>query len=127
MRSLLDRILRGYVVLGRLSVRWPDGSLSTYAGEPGPEALVELTTDRSVRRMALNPGLAAGEEYMDGGLVPVDCSIYEVLDVLLTNLMAETSDTRVIQMRGAIGQLTRRLAQFNPSWRARRNAAHHYD
>jgi cyclopropane-fatty-acyl-phospholipid synthase len=127
MRSLLDRVLRGYIVLGRLSVRWPDGSLSTYSGEAGPEALVELTSQRSVRRMALNPGIATGEEYMDGGLVPVDCSIYEVLDVLMTNLMAETSDTRMMQGRAAIGRLTRRLAQFNPSGRARRNVAHHYD
>ncbi len=127
MRSLLDQVLKRYIVLGRLSVRWPDGTLSTYTGEPGPEALIALRDARTVRRVALNPGLAMGEAYMDGGLVPVDCSIYEVLDVLLTNLVAETSQQEMVQLRAAIGHMKRRLSQFNPAWRARRNVAHHYD
>jgi cyclopropane-fatty-acyl-phospholipid synthase len=127
MRALLDRILRRYVVLGRLSVRWPDGALSTYAGEPGPEALVELRDAATVRGLALNPDLAVGEAYMAGGLEPVDCSIYEVLDVLMTNLVAETSRQEMLDLRAAIGRMKRRLAQFNPTWRARRNVAHHYD
>ncbi len=127
MRSLLDQVLRRFIVLGRLSVRWPDGSLSTYTGEPGPEALMELRDTRTVRRVALNPSLATGEAYMDGGLVPVDGSIYEVLDVLTTNLGAETSQQELMALRASFMHMKRRLSQFNPAWRARRNVAHHYD
>jgi cyclopropane-fatty-acyl-phospholipid synthase len=81
----------------------------------------------TVRGLALNPDLAVGEAYMAGGLEPVDCSIYEVLDVLMTNLVAETSRQEMLDLRAAIGRMKRRLAQFNPTWRARRNVAHHYD
>ena len=38
MRAVLDHVLRRLIVRGRLTVRWPDGKLTTYVGEPGPEA-----------------------------------------------------------------------------------------
>src|SRR5665647_1099908 len=81
----------------------------------------------TVRRLALNPSLALGECYMDGGLQPVDCTIYEVLDTLCTNLMAATSSQPMVRLREMLALVTRRLAQFNPAGRARRNVAHHYD
>ena len=127
MRAVLDHILKRFIVLGRLTIRWPDGQLTTYTGEPGPEALLELRTARAVRRFALDPTLAVGECYMDGSLVPVDGTIYDVLDLLITNLTSQTSSKPVIQLRYALARLTRRLAQFNPAGRARRNVSHHYD
>ncbi len=127
MRALLDTILRRLVVLGRLTVRWPNGDLSTYSGEPGPEALMELRTAKTVREVTLNPALALGEAYMDGTLVPVDCSIYDLLNLLITNATAETSHKAIYELRGQILGLTRRLQQFNPAARSRRNVAHHYD
>jgi cyclopropane-fatty-acyl-phospholipid synthase len=127
MRVPLDRFLRNYIVLGRLCVRWPDGALSCYAGEPGPEALLHFRTWRAVRRVAFNPAMAFGECAMDGSLAPVDCTIYDVLDVLLTNFMAEKSRKPFIMARMALQRLMRRLAQFNPAGRSRRNVAHHYD
>jgi cyclopropane-fatty-acyl-phospholipid synthase len=127
MRTVLDLILKRFLVLGRLTVRWPDGSISTYAGEPGAEAVIELRDSATVRRVAANPELTIGEAYMDGGLVPVGCSIYDVLDVLATNMAAQTSGNPVVQVRGWWGLFTRRFAQFNPATRSRRNVAHHYD
>ena len=127
MRAMLDHILKRFIVLGRLTVRWPDGSNSTYGGTPGPEAVIELRDARSVTRIALNPALAVGEAYMDGGLVAVDCPIYDVLDVLIANLMAEKSGKALVKLRDAVRLVTRRFAQFNPAGRARRNVAHHYD
>ncbi|MDA8252298.1 MAG: cyclopropane-fatty-acyl-phospholipid synthase [Rhodospirillales bacterium] len=127
MRVLLDQFLRRFIVLGRLTVRWPDGSVSVYRGTAGPEAVIELRGARTVARLALNPALTVGESYMDGGLVPVDCRIYDVLDVLVANLMAEKSGKAIMHVRDAIRLVTRRIAQFNPAGRARRNVAHHYD
>jgi cyclopropane-fatty-acyl-phospholipid synthase len=127
MRPVLDAILRRFIVTGRLRVRWPDGSASSYEGGPGPEAMLELRDARTMRRLALNPTLAVGEAYMEGGLVPEGCQIAEVLDVLVANLTAERSRNAAIALRQAFGRLTRRLAQFNPASRARRNVAHHYD
>jgi cyclopropane-fatty-acyl-phospholipid synthase len=127
MRPVLDQILRHFIVLGRLTVRWPDGQLTTYAGEPGPEALMELRDARAVRRLALNPALAAGECYMDGTMVPVDCTIYQLLDLFGANLMSETAHHPGIWLQEALRRMIRRLSQFNPASRSRRNVAHHYD
>ena len=127
MRSVLHHVLRRFIVLGRLTVRWPDGQLTTYGGTPGPEALIEIKDDRTVRRIALNPALALGEAYMDGGLVPVDCTIHDVLDLLLTNRATEASGQELMRLHESMGWLIRRIAQFNPARRAQRNVAHHYD
>jgi cyclopropane-fatty-acyl-phospholipid synthase len=110
-----------------MTVRWPDGSLSTYSGEPGPEALIAIRDRATVRRLAVNPALTLGEAYMDGGVVPVDCTIYDVLDLLMTNRSGERYSSWVVDVRQAGLQWKRRIDQFNPASRARRNVAHHYD
>ena len=127
MRTLLDAILKRFIVLGRLTVRWPDGAISSYTGEPGPEAVLELRDARTVRRVTLNPLLAIGEAYMDGGLVPADGTIYDALDVLVANLAAENGSHAIAGVRQWLGDVTRSISQFNPAHRARRNVAHHYD
>src|SRR5262249_40105878 len=68
MQAALDAILRRFITLGRLTVRWPDGRLTTYAGPSGsgPEAGITLRDAATVRRLTLNPALAVGEAYMDG-------------------------------------------------------------
>jgi len=127
MQAALDHLLRRYIVLGRLTIRWPDGSLSTYTGEPGPEALVALRDARTIRRIVLSPSLAMGEAYMDGGVQPIDCSIFDLLDVFMTNSSAETSSQPILALRATAARSVRRLAQFNPAGRSQRNVAHHYD
>ena len=127
MQGLLDTFLRRFITAGRLTVRWPDGSSSIYAGIPGPEAAMALTDAATVRRIVLNPSLAVGEAYMDGGLKPVDCSIYDLLDVLITNQMRSVAGVPTLGLHNLIARMTRRLAQFNPASRSRRNVAHHYD
>ncbi len=127
MQVLLDAILSRFIVLGRLTVRWPDGAVSTYTGEPGPEAVMAIKDARTVWRLAVNPALAVGEAYMDGSIAADGCSIYDVLDVLTSNLAAEHGGHGIERFRQVMARLTRRLAQFNPASRARRNVAHHYD
>ena len=138
MRLVLDRLLRRFIVAGRLTVTWPDGHATTYEGMPdegrpgrgadaGLAAHMALTNWGAVRRIVSNPSLACGECYMDGGLVPVDCGIYEVLDVLMANASHGRSSQPILHARAAIDRLLRPLAQFNPASRARRNVAHHYD
>ncbi len=127
MRSLIDFFLRRLVARGRLTVRWPNGQLTTYSGTPGPEALVHFTDRRTVRRVFMDPSVAVADCYMEGTLVPVDCTIYEVLDVLMTNVDSRPNEMPMMQLRTALRTLVRRLAQFNPAGRSRRNVAHHYD
>jgi cyclopropane-fatty-acyl-phospholipid synthase len=126
MRGILELVLRRFVVIGRLTVHWPDGGQTAFCGTPGPEAAFRLRDAASMRRITLNPALTLGEAYMDGGLEPVGCSIYEVLDVLVSNLAAGARHP-FVQFRDRLRLLTRRVAQFNPAGRSQRNVAHHYD
>jgi cyclopropane-fatty-acyl-phospholipid synthase len=129
MQAALDSILRRFIVLGRLTVRWPDGRMTTYAGPPdsGPDAAITLRDAATVRRLVLNPAVAVGEAYMDGGLIPGEGGIYQTLDVLVMNLTANAQGHPIGRLRAALGQLKRRLDQYNPAPRAQRNVAHHYD
>src|ERR1700691_4743422 len=90
MEPVLDAILRRLIVLGRMTVCWPDGRFTTYGGPPdsGPEAGIAILDHRTIRRLVLNPLLAFGEAYMDGSLELFDCGIYEAVDVAAINLMA---------------------------------------
>ena len=129
MRGTLDAILTRLVCKGRLTVRWPDGQRTSYAGsvDSGPTAGVAIADARTIRSLVFNPTLAMGEAYMDGGLTPDRCGIYDVLDVLALNASANAKGHPVARLRSALGVIRRRIDQYNPSHRARRNAAHHYD
>ena len=129
MQAALDAVLRRFVTLGRLTVRWPDGSATVYAGPPGsgPAAAMAFRDHATIRRVLLNPSLAVGEAYMDGGLQVRDGGIYDVLDVLIANLMANWAALPAARLHAAFARLKRRFDQYNPARRARRNAAHHYD
>jgi cyclopropane-fatty-acyl-phospholipid synthase len=129
MQKTLDAILRGFVCVGRLSVRWPDGQRSIYAGPEGsgPEAGIKFRDARTIRRMVLNPTLAVGEAYMDGGLVPDGCGIYDAIELLALNVMANATGHPIARFRNTLGVIRRRIDQYNPASRARRNVAHHYD
>ena len=127
MRPILDGLIRRFLVVGSLSVRYPDGQISVHHGrEPGPSIAFHVNDWRAVRRMVLNPALAFGEEYMDGAIVPVGCSIYDALDLLLTNVAAGAPQP-VMVFHNALAVAVKRWAQFNPVRRAARNVAHHYD
>ncbi len=72
MRAMLDNLLKRLITQGSLAVRWPTGDIARYqGGQPGPHASLAFTTPRAIRRLLFNPGLALGEEYMDGGVQPV--------------------------------------------------------
>ena len=93
----------------------------------GPEAGITICDSATVRRLVLNPLLAFGEAYMDGTLIPLDCGIYDALDVAAVNLMANGSGHPFALVRTKVNTVKRRIDQYNPATRAQRNVAHHYD
>ncbi|MBN8897850.1 MAG: class I SAM-dependent methyltransferase, partial [Rhodospirillales bacterium] len=127
MQAALDAILRRFIVHGRLNVRWPDGRLSSYGHDAEPIAGVAFRTRATVRHMLTNPALAVGESYMDGTLVPEGCSIYELLDLMVSNLARNETGQPVMRLRYWLRALKRRIDQHNPAQRSQRNVAHHYD
>ena len=76
LMRLLDSLLKRIVVLGRLTVIWPDGSRSTYTGRaPGPEVRIRVHDRAAATRIALNPGLRFGEAWMDGAITVEEPSV----------------------------------------------------
>ncbi len=127
MQRLLEKTLDRLIVEGRLTVRWPDGRETRYGHGGGRSAGAAIKDGATVRRLLLNPSLGLGEGYMAGTVVALDCSLYDLLDLLVANVMAAGGGTPIMRLRTCLGRLVRRILQYNPAPRARRNAAHHYD
>ncbi len=127
MQRVLEKILNRLITEGRLAVRWPDGTETTHGSGPGRSAGIAIKDRAAVRRLILNPSLALGEGYMAGEVEPLDCSLFDLLDLIVANLMAGEQGTFVMRLRARAGRMLRRFMQYNPASRARRNAAHHYD
>ena len=124
MQAILHAILRRFITKGRLNVRYPDGRFITYCGSTGPEAGVDIRTVRALRRLVSDPALGLGEAYMDGSFAPLGCTLHDVLDVLMDNV-AGSGVHPGVAVHGYARRLLRRLQQYNPATRARRNVAHY--
>jgi cyclopropane-fatty-acyl-phospholipid synthase len=126
MFRLLDILLRRIVQNGALTFIDAGGVAHRY-GDGGGSPIVVRATDKGLERhLVLDPQLALGEGYMDGRLVMVEGRIYDFLELLLTNLQRQPEPAWTKGLVVA-RYLVRRLLQFNPSGRAQRNVAHHYD
>ena len=122
----LENILRRIVVSGTLKVTDANGHVHHFGDGSGAEVAFRLADGAAERAVAWDPELALGETYMQGRLIVEQGSIYDVLELLMRNASAQSPPgwLRWLDIARRIG---RRLHQFNPRGRARRNAAHHYN
>jgi cyclopropane-fatty-acyl-phospholipid synthase len=112
---------------GKFTLYWPDGSQSVYGNGGEPQAALEIKDDATIRKLALNPALALGEAYMDQGIVPVDCSMHDVLYLLMLNLNKAWHEVPILHWQTRLHEAIRPIVQANNAKRSRRNVAHHYD
>ncbi len=126
MRALIHAILTRFVRTGRLTVVYPDGHLAAYGPGGAPTAGATIATPATLRGLLTNPALVFGEAYVAGTLVPLDCKLEDILDLLFANL-ASGGQHPGLWLRRVIARALRQAAQYNPVPRARRNVAHHYD
>jgi len=129
MSIVLDAIMKRFIRFGSLDIRYPDGTVRRYGHSDGssqsPCAGLWLRTPDAVRGMIMNPGLLLPEAYMDGGIEPLDCTLFALMDVLMLN--SEHSIHPAARLVTRMRRLRRSWSQFNPMPRARQNVAHHYD
>ncbi|MEZ5816579.1 MAG: cyclopropane-fatty-acyl-phospholipid synthase family protein [Hyphomicrobiaceae bacterium] len=119
---LLDRI----VVHGTLTVETADGAVHRFGDGGSPRVSMKLADRALERQIALNPNLAVGEGYMDGRLVMREGRIYDLLELVLENAMTQPLPAWA-SLADNFRYATRRVAQFNPIGRSRRNVEHHYN
>ena len=87
---------------------------------------VRFTEKTAELGILLDPELKLGESYMDGSLLVERGSIADLLSTLMQQDRLG-GRPRWARPQWLLRYLKRRLQQFNPRPRARRNAAHHYD
>jgi cyclopropane-fatty-acyl-phospholipid synthase len=121
--SWLDALIRRWVRVGNLRVRYANGRVGVYGDATGPAVTVALTP-RGERRLPINPDLNLGEAYMDGDLVVTEGAFWDLVAILGRNWPAPGREG--LMVRG-LHALQRRLRQANHRAAARRNVHHHYD
>lgn len=124
--KLLDRFLKGMIVEDRLSITYPDGTLCDYGPDTGMQAHLAITDTATVRALILNPDLGMGEGYMEGRIIPQNCTLDGVLEILIRNRIRGTLPPWVLMADRARFH-ARRFIQRNAPRTARQNVAHHYD
>ena len=125
MDRLLSIFLSRFIRQGSLNVTTAAGNVYTFGDGSGAPVSVRLTNATAQRAVLLDPELRLGEAYMDGSLVVERGSIADLLEILFRQERI-AAPTWALPPR-AIRHSFRRVQQFNPRSRSRRNVAHHYD
>jgi len=120
---LFAAVLKSIIRSGDL--RLIDGAGRTHEfgdGKP-PRCTIRVAGRRLDYTLAFNPALSVGEAYMEGLLTVEEGTLYDFLEIAARNYdHLQRSAWFVL-----VNTVARRLKQYNPVGRARRNVAHHYD
>ena len=120
---VLDRLISH----GSLTLVNVSGGVRHFGDGNGPPVTMRLHKRSLDWELAFNPYLKLGEAYMDGTLtVDAPYRIYDVLDVILSNVGIEWAHP-LAKIVGRVRRAKRRIDQFNPVGKAKKNVAHHYD
>ena len=124
MDRLLRFLLKTFVRRGTFKVTTSRGTVLTFGDGTGQPVSVRFASRAAEWAILLDPELKFGEAYMNGTFVVEEGSIADVLAIMLGQ---NTDVPHWARPQYLIRYLARRIAQFNPRKRARRNVAHHYD
>jgi cyclopropane-fatty-acyl-phospholipid synthase len=126
MDRLLQAALKRFIRAGNLRVTTAGGSTFTLGDGTGTPVAIRFMTRAAERGVLLDPEVKFGEAYMDGTVVIEQGSIADVLAVVLDQCVGGKPPFWA-RTQWLLRYLHRRLTQYNPPRRARRNVAHHYD
>mgnify|MGYP001412513888 CR=1 FL=1 len=127
MNPLLHIFLRKTIRTGALTVTDSGGSVRKFGDGTGKPVAIRFTSSRAERNVILMPGIKFGEEFMDGGFVFDEGSVYDFLELVFLNTTGAAYPTRLMSIGPAVRYATRPLRQMNTPIRARRTVASHYD
>jgi cyclopropane-fatty-acyl-phospholipid synthase len=124
MDRLLRYFLSQFIRRGTMTFTAASGARFTCGDGTGRPISARFLSERTQRRILLNPELALGEAYMDGTFVVENGSIADALEILLGQ---PDMLPRWAGLQWWLRYFGRHIAQFNWRGRARDNVAHHYD
>ena len=120
---LFPAILETVIRTGSLRLIDGAGRIHDYGDGSSPHCTVRLHARRLDYTLALNPELSIGKAYMNGLLTVEEGALYDVLEIAARNFR----NFEKMPWFSLLSRVMRRLKQYNPVDRARRNVAHHYD
>jgi len=126
MERLLQIALQRLIRRGTVRLTTPSGCTFTLGDNTGKPVSVRITTPAALRAIMFDPELRLGEIFMDGTFIVEQGSIADLLALLLSQ-QPPGGVPHWARPQWLLRYLKRRLSQFNPRRRARRNVAHHYD
>jgi cyclopropane-fatty-acyl-phospholipid synthase len=121
---LLQFLLGQYIRRGKLRVTPSRGTVLTFGDGTGTPVAIHFLTRAIEWGILRDPELKFGEGYMDGSMAVEQGTIADVLSVVLGQPAEAPHWSRP---QWLLRFIRRRVLQFNPRNRARRNVAHHYD
>ncbi|HZG26934.1 MAG TPA: cyclopropane-fatty-acyl-phospholipid synthase family protein [Ensifer sp.] len=128
MYRFLDRFLSRSILKGNLSITASDGKTYRYGDGTGAPVHALLTDAATENLLLLDPALRLGECYMQGSLKMLEGTIYDFLQVTLSNMPGS------VETKNSFAKLALSMRNFgalvgrgNNFMRARRNVQHHYD
>ena len=124
--KLLDKFITALVHQGTLDVTYPGGKTRRYGDGTGHPVGLHLHDTDIVKRMILNPDLAAGEGYMEGRLTIDGDDLHGFLSLVKT-MKGKGRAPRLRRFMKRLRKFKRRISQYNPASKARENVSHHYD
>ena len=123
---LASHFFRHLISIGTLTVIDAGGRTHRFAGTPSPQVTIRLHDKAVHHRLLLHPYLAVGEAYMDGTLTVENGTIYDAIELACRNI-ARLDSYPLQRLHDGFARFLDRVRTYNPSGRARRNVAHHYD
>jgi cyclopropane-fatty-acyl-phospholipid synthase len=126
MDRLLPFIFDRFVQSGTLRLTTARGRTFTLGDRTGTPIAARFTSRRAQWAVLLDPELRLPEAYMNGTFVVEHGSIADLLALVMAS-DAWNTPSPWLRPHELVRYIWRRLQQFNPPRRARRNVAHHYD
>jgi len=111
---------------GTLVIVNHDGNIYEIGSGNEPRVKVRFNDPSLGTKLFINPALYAGEGYMDGALTIEEGDLYQLLDLVMSNIGNFHGNwlSRVVKSIERSVSLAR---TYNPIFTARKNVAHHYD
>ena len=125
----LDRLLRSVIKTGELTITTARGREYRYGQRrPGrPSVVLRFLDDRVPFDIVYDPGLGAGEAYLNGRMIIEQGDPLALVDLFQGDASWERRGTNESAPARLLNQFRARAGRINWERRSKRNVAHHYD